>query len=174
MPPGLSTSSWLPCPTETLCSAGWKCPGLYVFCRSVRMMSVKAGSCSALVWSWHSKCQSSTLRAPSHLLPFRLGRKETLTAPVPQLPRQLLSFSQLYLALLQVFLGSSEALSSLLCKWGNEAFLSPDWLSLEDSQSLLKLRFSGAALKVPGVKLPSVPHIQRISCLVYLMCLSQR
>lgn len=84
------------------------------------------------------------------------------------------SFLLSALALLQVFLGSSEALSSLLCKWGNEAFLSPDWLSLEDSQSLLKLRFSGAALKVPGVKLPSVLHIQRILCLVYLMCLSQR
>lgn len=39
----------------------------------------------------------------------------------------------------QVFLKGSETLSGLLCKWDDEVFLSPDRLSLEDSQSLLKL-----------------------------------
>lgn len=76
---------------------------------------------------------------------------------------------------LQTFPTGSETLSDLLCKWGSEAFSSPAWLSLEDSQSLLKLCvFSGAASKVPGVRLPSVLYIERIFCVVYLMCLSQR
>lgn len=49
------------------------------------------------------------------------------------------SLPRLLPALLQVFLNGSETLSGLLCKWGSEAFLSLDELSLEDSQSLLKL-----------------------------------
>lgn len=132
--------------------------------------------CSAAV-SWWSPAFSPVilhLKTPFHPGPFR--RKETSRNSQRDCrANAALSLPRLGPALLQAFPTGSETLSGLLCKWGSEVFSSPAWLSLEDSQSLLKLCvFSGAASKVPGVRLPSVLYIKRIFCVVYLMCLSQR
>lgn len=82
--------------------------------------------------------------------------------------------SQIDLAPLQVFLNSPETLSGVLCKWGNEAFLSPDWLSLEDSQSLLKLCvFLGQPHKSQGWSC-HLSFILKESSVLYTWCACPR